>query len=214
MKVMILAAGAGKRLLPLTATTPKPLLPVRGIPLIERLILQLRARGFTDIVVNLFHLGEQIANYLGDGSRLGVRVSYSRETRELETGGGIVQALPLLGEGPFVIVNGDNLTDFDFRLIPTELGTDQVHLVLAPRPDWRTKGDFVFKQGRVIERGNSHVYCGIAVVRPELFVNAPPAPFSWNELLFKAVADGRVSGQLHLGEWLDVSTPEQYAGVR
>lgn len=214
MKVMILAAGAGKRLLPLTATTPKPLLPVRGTPLIERLILQLRTAGFTDIVVNLFHLGEQIANHLGDGSRLGVQIRYSRETRELETGGGIVQALPLLGAAPFVIVNGDNLTDFDFRLIPKELGTDLVHLVLAPRPEWRIKGDFVYKQSRVIERGNSHVYCGIAVVRPELFVNTPPAPFSWNELFFKAVADGRVSGQLHLGEWLDVSTPEQYAGVR
>lgn len=211
---MIMAAGAGKRLLPLTATTPKPLLPVRGTPLIERLILQLRTAGFTDIVVNLFHLGEQIANHLGDGSQLGVQIRYSRETRELETGGGIVQALPLLGTTPFVIVNGDNLTDFDFRLIPTELGTDLLHLVLAPRPEWRTKGDFVYQQGRVIERGNSHVYCGIAVVRPALFANAPAAPFSWNELMFKAVADGRVSGQLHLGEWLDVSTPEQYAGVR
>ena len=213
MKVMILAAGAGKRLLPLTAITPKPLLPVRGTPLIERLILQLRSGGFTAVVVNLFHLGEQIANHLGDGSRLGVQISYSRETRELETGGGIVQALPFLGDAPFLIVNGDNLTDFDFRLIPTELGSDQIHLVLAPRPQWRTKGDFVFKQGRVIERGDSHVYCGIAVVQPELFANAPTTPFSWNELMFKAVASGHVSGQLHLGEWLDVSTPEQYASV-
>ena len=214
MKVLILAAGAGKRLLPLTALTPKPLLPVRGTPLIERLILQLRTAGCTDVVINLFHLGEQIANHLGDGSRLGVNITYSRETRELETGGGIVQALPLLGEAPFLIVNGDNLTDFDFRLIPTELGSDLVHLILAPRPEWRTKGDFVFRQGRVIERGNAHVYCGIAVAKPELFANAPAAPFSWNELLFKAVADRRVAGQLHRGQWLDVSTPEQYAGVR
>lgn len=214
MKVLILAAGAGKRLLPLTAITPKPLLPVRGTPLIERLILQLRSGGFSDFVVNLFHLGEQIATHLGDGSRLGVHITYSRETRELETGGGIVQALPLLGETPFLIVNGDNLTDFDFRLIPTQLGSDLIHLVLAPRPEWRTKGDFVFGQGRVIERGDTHVYCGIAVVQPELFANAPAAAFSWNELMFKAVADGRVSGQLHRGEWLDVSTPEQYAGVR
>ena len=214
MKVLILAAGAGKRLLPLTATTPKPLLPVRGTPLIERLILQLGSAGFADFVVNLFHLGEQIANHLGDGSRLGVHITYSRETRELETGGGIVQALPLFDDAPFLIVNGDNLTDFDFRQMPKELGSDLVHLVLAPRPEWRTKGDFVFRQGRVIERGDTHVYCGIAVVQPELFVNAPVAPFSWNELFFKAVANGRVSGQLHLGEWLDVSTPEQYAGVR
>jgi len=214
MKVMILAAGAGKRLLPLTAVTPKPLLSVRGTPLIERLMRQLRSAGFNDFIVNLFHLGEQIANHLGDGTRLGVKITYSRETRQLETGGGIVQALALLDDAPFLIVNGDNLTDFDFRLVPEEPGPDLVHLVLAPRPEWRVRGDFVFRDGRVVARGDTHVYCGIAVVRPELFVNAPPAPFSWNELMFKAVADGQVSGQVHSGEWLDVSTPEQYAGVR
>ena len=135
MKVLILAAGAGKRLLPLTASTPKPLLPVRGTPLIERLIQQLRLGGFSDFVVNLFHLGEQIATHLGDGSRLGVDISYSRETRELETGGGIVQALPFLGEAPFLIVNGDNLTDFDFKLIPTQLGSDLIHLVRVGATD-------------------------------------------------------------------------------
>lgn len=211
---MILAAGAGKRLLPLTAVTPKPLLPVRGIPLIERLIIQLRSAGFRELVINLFHLGEQIASHLGDGARLDVNIRYSRETQELETGGGIVQALDLLGEAPFLIVNGDNLTDFDFRLVPTELGSDLVHLVLAARPEWRDKGDFIYREGRVVARGDTHVYCGISVVRPELFLNAPPAPFSWNELMFKAVARGQVSGQLHHGDWLDVSTPEQYAGVR
>lgn len=175
---------------------------------------QLRSAGFTDFIVNLFHLGEQIEGYLGDGARLGVSITYSRETGELETGGGIVQALPSIGDAPFLIVNGDNLTDFDFSRVPTELGTDLVHLVLALRPDWRAKGDFEYREGRVVARGDTHVYCGIAVVRPELFANAPPAPFSWNELMFKAVESQQVSGQLHSGEWLDVSTPEQYAGVR
>ena len=219
MKAMILAAGEGRRLRPLTATTPKPMLKVKGIPLIERLVGQLKTAGITDIVINLFHLGDQIEHFLQDGRRLGVSISYSREAGALETGGGIVQALPLLGDAPFAIVNGDNYTDFDFARLPQDLGPDLAHLVLADRPAWREKGDFVVTRSndggcRVQSRGDDQVYCGIAVVTPALFTTPPPTPFSWNVLMFEAVRAGRVSGQIHSGAWLDISTPEQYESVR
>jgi MurNAc alpha-1-phosphate uridylyltransferase len=213
VKALLLAAGAGTRLLPLTATIPKPLLPVRGRPLIEYLIEALVQADVRELVINLFHLGERIEAHLGDGSDFGVRIQYSRETRALETGGGIVNALPLLGDDPFLIANGDILTSFDFRdLLPLAAG-DLAHLVLVKRPAFRDTGDFECVNGRVTERGNTWVYGGMAIVRPELFRDAPPAPFSWNVLMWRAAAEGRLSAQIHDGQWLDIGTPEQYAGV-
>ncbi len=143
MKVMLLAAGRGERLRPLTDTTPKPLLSIAGEPLIAHQLRWLKAAGLTDVVVNLFHLGSAIEARIGDGSQYGVRVRYSRETQRLETGGGIVQALPLLGDAPFVVLNGDIWTDFPFAQLPRQLtGGDLVHLVMTPTPSHRSAGDF------------------------------------------------------------------------
>ncbi len=213
MKALLLAAGAGTRLLPLTAATPKPLLPVKGQPLIERIINSVRLAGVHELVINLYHLGDAIEAHLGDGSALGVHIEYSRESRVLETGGGIVNALPLLSDAPFLIVNGDILTDFDFRsLNPLAMG-DLAHLLLVPRPSFRETGDFECIEGRVNALGNTWVYGGIAVAEPALFRDAPPAPFSWNVLMWRAAAAGRLSAQIHRGAWLDIGTPEQYASV-
>lgn len=213
MKALLLAAGAGTRLLPLTATTPKPLLPVRGRPLIDHLISALVQAGVRELVINLYHLGGQIEAHLGDGSAFGVHIEYSRETAVLETGGGIVNALPLLGDEPFLIVNGDILTDFDFRTLAPLAAADLAHLVLVPRPAFRDTGDFECADGRVTSRGHTWVYGGMAIARPALFSDAPPAPFSWNLLMWRAVAQRRLSAQIHQGQWLDIGTPEQYASV-
>lgn len=213
MKALLLAAGAGTRLLPLTATVPKPLLPVRGRPLIEWLIAALVEAGITKLVINRFHLGQQIEDHLGDGSRFGVQIHFSREDRVLETGGGIVNALPLLGPEPFLVANGDIWTDFDFRRLEPIQPHALAHLVLVPRPAWRDTGDFEWVNGQVTARGNTYVYGGIALVRPELFADPPPAPFSWNRLMWDAIPDGKLTAQVHRGEWLDIGTPEQYASV-
>jgi len=213
LKALLLAAGAGTRLLPLTASTPKPLLPVQGQPLINRLIAAVRAAGIREFVINLHHLGHLIESHLGDGSRFGVEITYSREDRVLETGGGIVNALPLLSNAPFLIVNGDILTDFDFRSLEPLHATDLAHLVLIPRPAYRETGDFECEHGRIHRRGNRYVYGGMAIVDPALFADAPPAPFSWNVLMWAAAARGQLSAQVHNGQWLDIGTPEQYASV-
>lgn len=213
MKALLLAAGAGTRLLPLTASTPKPLLPVQGNPLINRLIAAVRDAGVRELVINLHHLGHLIEAHLGDGSGMGVEITYSREDRVLETGGGIVNALPLLGKAPFLIVNGDILTDFNFRTLKPLHPTDLAHLVLVPRPSFRETGDFEYEHGRIHRRGNTHVYGGMAIVDPALFADAPPAPFSWNLLMWYAAERGQLSAQVYTGQWLDIGTPEQYASV-
>jgi MurNAc alpha-1-phosphate uridylyltransferase len=213
MRVMILAAGRGERLRPLTDRTPKPLLQIRGEPLIVHQLRWLAAAGIRDVVINLRHLGEQISARLGDGSAFGVRIRYSVETAPLETGGGIRQALPLLGATPFAIVNGDIWTDYPFDRLPTTLGGALAHLVLAPRD--QGSGDFGLEQGRVTrDAERPYTYCGIAVIAPELFDAAPPAPFSLRELLFTAVAAGRVSGEAWCGRWTDIGTPAQLAALR
>ncbi|MEZ5599122.1 MAG: sugar phosphate nucleotidyltransferase [Pseudomonadales bacterium] len=214
MKVMLLAAGAGEAPLPLTATDTQTAAAGGGRAIIERLLRALAAAGLHDIVINLHHLGEQIERTLRDGAHLGVNITYSRERRALETGGGIVQALPLLGTGPFAIVNADIVTDFNFSSLPRTLGNDLAHLVLTPTPAWRDAGDFNCANGRVTGRGGSCVYCGIAVACAELFAAPPDPPFSWREPLWRAVNEGRVGATLHTGQWLDIGTPAQYASVR
>jgi MurNAc alpha-1-phosphate uridylyltransferase len=212
---MILAAGRGERLRPLTDHTPKPLVAIAGQPLIAHQLRWLAAAGIHDIVINLHHLGDVIADALGDGAQLGVRIHYSREVTLLETGGGIVQALPWLATGPFVILNGDVWTDFPFARLPTSLATDLAHLVLTPTPVNRTDGDFGFDTGRV-QRGaeRPYVYCGISVLSPRLFAGAPAGPFSLRDLLFKAIAADRVSGEVWAGRWIDIGTPDQLEAVR
>lgn len=214
MRAMILAAGRGERMRPLTLARPKPLLEAGGAPLIVHHLRALHSAGFGDIVVNLSWLGDQIRMTLGDGSRYGVRLHYSDEGPEpLETGGGIFRALPLLGAGPFLVLNGDVWTDVEWaglrdRLAPGELA----HLVLVPNPDHNTAGDFVLERGRIVEApGERHTFSGVGVYRAELFAGCNDGIFKLAPLLRAAARAGRVSGQLHTGAWLDIGTPERLA---
>ena len=214
MRAMILAAGRGERLRPLTDTLPKPLAPVGDVPLLVLQLGWLKSAGITQVVINLHYLGEQIEALIGDGSRFGVEVEYSRETTLLETGGGIVKALPLLGNEPFLLVNGDIYTDFPLtRLLRPLAGGDDVHLLLTPRPTHREHGDFDALGGRVTRRGDGFVYCGIAVLHPRLFADCAARPFSLRDLLFDAVARGRVAGAVWQGFWSDIGDAEQLAAV-
>ena len=212
---MILAAGRGERLRPVTDHTPKPLLPIAGAPLIAHQVRWLVRGGIRDIVINLHHLGEAIAATLGDGHELGARISYSREEMLLETGGGIVRALPLLGTDPFVILNGDVWTDYPFSRAMRPLGADLAHVVLATTPAHRSEGDFGLVGDRVTRgRERPYTYCGIALLSPALFVDAPAGPFSLRQLLFDAIEAGRLRGELWAGRWTDIGTPDQLAAIR
>ena len=207
---MILAAGRGVRLRPITDSTPKPLLEVGGEPLIIHQIRWLRAAGIDELVINLHHLGEQIERTLGNGADFGVNISYSREAELLETGGGVANALPLLGTDPFVILNGDIYTDFPFTdlQLPLATGTD-LHLVMTPKPDFREVGDFTYANGTITARGDDYVYCGIAILRPEIFADRPVAAFSLRDTFFSAVARGAASAQIWQGYWTDIGSLEQ-----
>jgi len=211
---MILAAGRGERMRPLTLAKPKPLLEAGGAPLIVHHLRALQAAGFQDVVVNLSWLGDQIRAGLGDGGRYGVRLHYSDEGPEpLETGGGIFRALPLLGAGPFLVLNGDVWTDLDWPRLRDKLGShDVAHLVLVPNPAHNAKGDFVLRSGRIVESpGERHTFSGVGVYRAELFAGCRDGIFKLAPLLRAAARDGRVSGELHSGAWLDIGTPERLA---
>lgn len=213
---MILAAGRGERMRPLTDRTPKPLLGVGGKPLIVWHIERLVRAGLSDIVINHAWLGEQIEAALGDGSRFGARIHYSRETSALETAGGIVLALPLLGAGPFLVVNGDVYTDFDFAsLAAMTLNGRLAHLVLIDNPAHHPQGDFALNGGTVAEDGAARLtFSGIGLYHPALFdglvpgARAPLAP-----LLRRAMREGRVSGVHFQGRWVDVGTAERLADL-
>ncbi len=212
MKVMLLAAGRGSRLAPLTDRTPKPLLPVRGQSLIQRILGRLKQAGISEAVINTHHLGQQIERRIGDGMAIGLPIRYSREAELLETGGGIKKALPLLQDDVFMVCNADIYTDFDFANAPLGLGEgDLAHLVLVPTPASRDTGDFDCTEGRVRSRGTDYVYAGIALIHQDLFIGSPQGAFSLRDLLFKAVAKGQVSAQIHHGKWTDIGTPEEYA---
>ncbi len=214
MRAMILAAGRGERLRPLTNRIPKPLAPVGGKPLILHQLHWLAEAGFHDVVINLHHLGGQIEELLGDGGDLGLRIHYSRESELLDTAGGIVKALPLLGDGLFLLVNGDIYTTFPLSRLPSELpdGVD-MHLLLTPTPGFRDRGDFEFTDGRILGRGESHVYCGICIIRASLFAGRAVKPFSLRDDLFEALRDGRLSAQVWDGYWTDIGTPDQLEAV-
>jgi MurNAc alpha-1-phosphate uridylyltransferase len=215
MKAMLLAAGRGERLRPLTDHTPKPLLEVGGRPLIEWQIARLAAAGVRDFVVNLAHLGDRIAAHLGDGRRLGVDIEYSAEPPgALDTGGGIRHALPLLGDAPFIVANADVWIEFDFARLPP-LGGDLAHLVLVPNPAHNPRGDFVLEGARLRNEGEPrHTFAGIALYSPALFAALAEARFPLAPLLRQAAEDDRVSGQLHAGIWIDVGTPGRLAAAQ
>jgi len=211
MKAMVLAAGQGSRLAPLTDHTPKPLLPVAGKPLILQTVERLKAAGISQIVINTHHLGGQIEAALGNGAEMGVSIQYSQEPELLETGGGIKKALPILKDEIFVLCNGDIYSDFDLQTLPTSLTAgDLAHLVLVPKPPSREHGDFVCREGRVVGRGSDYVYAGVATIHADLFQFAPAGAFSLRDLLFDAVAKQRVGAQIHSGQWIDIGTPEDY----
>lgn len=209
MKVMILAAGRGERMRPLTDHTPKPLLRAGGKPLIVHHIERLAAAGLRDLVINHAHLGGQIVDALGDGSRYGVSIHYSAESEALETGGGIFQALRLLGEAPFMVVNGDIWCDFDPASLQLTAG-DLAQLLLVDNPGHNPEGDFGLEAGRV-SNARRFTFSGIGIYSPELFASCHAGRFPLAPLLREACDAGRVGGQLHHGQWLDVGTPERLA---
>jgi MurNAc alpha-1-phosphate uridylyltransferase len=215
MKAMILAAGKGERLRPLTLHTPKPLVRVAGVPLIEYHLRALAAAGFAELVINHAWLGRQIEEHLGDGARFGLRIAYSAEGEPLETGGGIFQALPLLGNEPFVLVNGDIFTDYPFAELRRPL-QGLAHLVLVDNPPHHAEGDFRLADGRVGEldgAGPGLTYSGLAVLSPALFAGCQPGAFKLAPLLRRAMAAGLVSGERYSGRWVDVGTHERLAEV-
>ncbi len=212
MRVMILAAGRGERMRPLTDVTPKPLLPVAGKALIVHLIEQLARAGLRDLVVNHAHLGHQFEDYLGDGSRFGARIIYSPEPEGgLETGGGIYQALSLLDSDPFIVVNGDIWTDFPFERLPPTLEA-LAHLVLVDNPPHHPQGDFSLEDGWARSDGEPRLtFSGIGVYHRSLFAHCQPERFPLAPLLRAAMEQGKVSGEYYGGRWRDVGTPERLA---
>lgn len=209
MRAMVLAAGRGERLRPLTDRTPKPLLRVRGAALVEHHLHALAAAGFAEVVVNTAWLGERIEAALGDGRAYGLRIRYSRETPgALDTGGGVRNALPLLGEGEFAVINADILTDFDYARLRRPLSADaEARLVLVPNPPHHPAGDFGLDGDRVTSTPR-HTFAGIGVYRPRLFADYGCERFGLAAALRPAIAAGRVAGELYRGTWHDVGTPE------
>jgi MurNAc alpha-1-phosphate uridylyltransferase len=214
MKAMILAAGRGERMRPLTDTTPKPLLPVAGKPLILYQIERLVAAGFRELVINHAHLGAQIEAVLGDGGRYGARIQYSAEGegRALETGGGILKARPLLGGAPFLVVNGDIFTDIDYNGLRLAQG-DLASLVLVENPPQHPQGDFVLgRDGRLRNQGEPRLtFAGVGLYDPALFEGCQPGAFPLAPLLRRAIAENRAGGHYHGGQWMDIGTPERLA---
>lgn len=214
MKAMILAAGRGERMRPLTDHTPKPLLPAGGKPLIVHHLERLAAAGLCDIVINHAHLGRQIEAALRDGGAFGVRIRYSPEGKALETGGGIFRALPLLGPDPFLVLNGDVWTDIDFAGLQLAPG-DLAHLILVDNPPHHPVGDFALHDGRVLADGQDGAprltFSGVGVYHPGLFAGCTPGAFPLAPLLRSAMARRLVSGSHHRGAWIDIGTPQRLA---
>jgi MurNAc alpha-1-phosphate uridylyltransferase len=210
---MILAAGRGERMRPLTDLTPKPLLRVHGQPLIERHLLRLVNSGLDRIVINLAWLGSQIRDYLGDGARYGAAITYSEEApRALETAGGIFRALNFLSPGPFAVVNGDIYTDFPFETLTLDAHHD-AHLVLVRNPSY-LNGDFGIEQGEAQEvAAELYTFSGVAVYRPAFFADCADGVFPLKPLMLRSMAAGRCSAQLYTGRWEDVGTPERLAAL-
>lgn len=212
----MLAAGRGERMRPLTDREPKPLLRVGGKRLIEYHLERLAAGGFREVVINTGWLGDVIEAALGDGAGFGLSITYSHERPEaFETGGGIFHALPLLGSGPFLIVNGDVWTDVDFGALRRDPPADSLaHLVLVENPPQHARGDFVLENGLLHEgAGGRHTYSGVGLYRPELFAGCTAGKFPLLPLLRRAIAQGRLSGELHRGRWYDIGTVERLAAL-
>ena len=217
MKAMILAAGQGKRLLPLTETMPKPLIPISSEPIIVHQIRWLHRAGVKEIVINLHHLGDKIVDRLGHGGDLGVRIQYSHEDVLLDTGGGVKNALPLLGGDPFVLLNGDIWTNFPFRKL-IAIRPKTAHLILVDKPDNRSQGDF-YLEGDLIKRGdneeNDLVFSGIAVISGNAFADTSQKAFSIaKNIYFPSSKKNELTGEMFHGTWFDIGTHQQLKAVR
>lgn len=209
MKAMILAAGRGKRLRPLTDELPKPLIKVAGKSLIEYHLLNLAKAGFKDIIINTAWLAEKIHQQLGDGTNYGVSIQYSDENEALETAGGIIKALPLLGNEPFLVVNGDIWCDLDFSTLPTNL-TSQAHLVLVNNPEHNKNGDFAIQESLLKNTGKTmYTYSGIGIYNADFFSNQQLAITPLAPLLRNKCNQHLVSAQHYDGLWTDVGTTDR-----
>ncbi len=210
MKCMILSAGRGSRMRPLTDSTPKPLLKVGGIPLIVWHLEKLAHQDFKDIVINIAYLGKQIPLALGDGRDWGVNIVYSDEQKEgmLESAGGIIKALKLLGDETFLVVNGDIFTSYDFQYHRKLAKGILAHLILVPNPPHNPNGDFALEGQKVTEHPQ-YTFSGIGYYAPALFANIPYGKNKLAPLLRQAIKEGKVTGELYQGEWLDIGTKER-----
>ena len=213
MRAMILAAGLGTRMRPLTLHTPKPLLEVGGKPLIVWHIEALAGAGVTQIVINTAWLGEKLVDALGNGSKFGVEIFWSHEEEPLETAGGIQKALPLLGSEPFILVNGDIWTRFDLKpLVHKSLGSDLGHLVLVKNPLQHPNGDFALDNGRIAQNGEAKLtFAGISLLSPKLFESLPAGKAPLAPILRQAMDAGQMSGECLQTHWVDVGTIERLA---
>ncbi|MEY2863990.1 MAG: hypothetical protein RLY58_1697 [Pseudomonadota bacterium] len=216
MNAMILAAGLGTRLRPLTLHTPKPLLAVGAKPLIVWHLEALQRIGVRRVVINTAWLAERLVDALGDGSAFGVEIIWSHESEPLETAGGIVQALPHLGDAPFLLINGDVWTRMDLApLVQRDLGDDVAHLVMVDNPPQHRQGDFTLQQGRVTDQplaeGERLTFAGVSVLSPQLFAGLSQGKAALAPLLRQAMQNGRVSGEHLQAAWVDVGTPERLA---
>jgi len=213
MKAMILSAGRGERLRPLTDHTPKPLLQAGEYRLIEHLIIALVQAGITEIIINYAHLGQQFPDTLGDGQQFGTKITYSPEQQGgLETAGGIINALPLLGDEPFLIVNGDIWTDYPFeRLSNLTLDNNCLgYLVLVNNPEHHPQGDFAISSGLIKQKGDDkYTFSGIALYRPAFFANLDVHHLALKPLLLEAIAKQQLRGEMYQGQWVDIGTVER-----
>lgn len=215
MKAMILAAGLGNRMRPLTSHTPKPLLEVGGKPLIVWHIEKLAAIGVSEIVINTAWLGEKLAQALGDGSQFGIKILWSHEGEGLETAGGIINALPLLGDEPFILVNGDVWTTMDFApLLNVELGENLAHLVLVQNPEQHPNGDFTLADGKAYTfdqqiSGENLTFSGVSVIHPKMFAGLEAGKRPLAPLLKAAMLENKIAASKLTGIWVDVGTPER-----
>jgi len=214
MKAMILAAGRGERMRPLTVDTPKPLLRIGGQTLIEHHVHALAQAGITELVINHAYLGDRLVSALGDGNAYGVSIAWSPESGDaLETGGGIHNALPLLGDAPFLVVNADVWTDYPFNNLPHAPG-GLAHLVMVNNPAHHPDGDFALSNGKLAQQGPHRLtFSGIGVYRPALFADCTPGAFPLAPLLRAAMDKDAVSGEHYTGRWFDIGTPERLAEV-
>ena len=210
MRAMILAAGRGERLRPLTDKLPKPLVPIAGKPLIEYHLEALAAAGFKEVVINQGHLGDQLPAALGDGRRWDIHIHWSDEQPDaLETGGGIFKALPLLGASPFLVINGDVWSNFSFARLRA-VKCDWAHMIMVPNPDHNSDGDFSLEGARITEHGHSMLtFSGIGVYHPRLFGSSKPGKFSIVPLLRTAMNKHLVTGELFTGAWDDIGTQDR-----